>query len=786
MTPVENILKLKNKIALKEKEKKDKPKALTKEDVSLLIMTALLLISALCVFFDYMSPFWYPLISYIFFSQGEKGKYASFSIVLFLFTSGLSSFVRSGIYIISLFGLNMTGGIKNNKLIWAVSSMFLCLFSGIAVTLIFKLSFIRGVYFVAESVITIGMFYVYSIGFPAVFNYKNKCVFSNEEVICINLIISVIISAFARFEILGINLSNVLAVCSILICAHYFDLSSAMVQAISSGLFISLALSGNFYIISILSAASLFACLIDRYSAVGSVVAFIICALSMSLYLYRKIYFVPTPLEMIIGGAIYLLFVFIVGDEVIQKRKDEAKKQTVFDEAVKKVVKEQILTQKGMLKEISNNMSIKKEFSREDFRDTMLRIITSDICSGCNMYSNCWKDDAQKTYSNFLDVMDLYMDDPSVSYNMLPKGFISTCNKGFIMFKVISYLSDFQRLKNNYILKLNKFKELIALQFTHISRVLDLTYEQIEKGIATDTEDSLRVAAALEREGIGIEKVVVMNDFNSSLKVFLRPRERLNREYLRKNVSDVISDILQKSISYEYTLKPYAKDALFEYVFCEDTTYSLVTGVKKCTKNDGINSGDNYSDVMLLNNNHLIALCDGMGSGKKASSQSSRVLNMLEDLLNGNTEEMLAIKTINSLLVLEDEEEVFSTLDMMLFDLNTAQATFIKAGAVSSYIKRNRQIIKIQKDCLPIGIIEDVNMKKQTYELQDGDMIIFMSDGYLSAINNNEEYLVEKLSSSTTKNPQRLADELFNEAVNICDNDIKDDITILVSKVKGD
>ena len=67
-----------------------------------------------------------------------------------------------------------------------------------------------------------------------------------------------------------------------------------------------------------------------------------------------------------------------------------------------------------------------------------------------------------------------------------------------------------------------------------------------------------------------------------------------------------------------------------EYIFVEDTKFKVLTGVARAMK-DKI-SGDNFSIMKLEDGEVIIALSDGMGTGKEAADESETVLALMEQL----------------------------------------------------------------------------------------------------------------------------------------------------------
>jgi stage II sporulation protein E len=218
------------------------------------------------------------------------------------------------------------------------------------------------------------------------------------------------------------------------------------------------------------------------------------------------------------------------------------------------------------------------------------------------------------------------------------------------------------------------------------------------------------------------------------------------------------------------------------FVLEEAHKYRIATGVARVAKDNRWICGDNYSFLDLEDGKHMIALSDGMGSGEKANKESKVTINILEQLMGAGFEKDLAIKTINSILVLKSSDEIFSTMDLSMVDLYTGKVEFVKIGAASSYIKRkNGEVEPIKSTSLPIGILNNVDIETFGYKLDEGDFVIMMSDGISDA--DKEGWVLDFLKNNKSRNPQDIADKLLDEAIVKYDNEIKDDMTVLVSKM---
>ncbi|HET6872186.1 MAG TPA: SpoIIE family protein phosphatase, partial [Sporolactobacillaceae bacterium] len=181
-----------------------------------------------------------------------------------------------------------------------------------------------------------------------------------------------------------------------------------------------------------------------------------------------------------------------------------------------------------------------------------------------------------------------------------------------------------------------------------------------------------------------------------------------------------------------------------------------------------------------------VAISDGMGNGERAHNESMETLKLLSKVLKSGIDETIAIKSINSILSLRTTEEIFSTLDLALIDLQDANCKFLKIGSNPSFIKRGDQVMMIEAGNLPMGIIQDVDVDVVGQQLKAGDLLIMMSDGVFESpksVENQEIWLKRKIKELQTSNPQDIADLILEEVIRTSNGEIRDDMTIVVSKI---
>ena len=233
-----------------------------------------------------------------------------------------------------------------------------------------------------------------------------------------------------------------------------------------------------------------------------------------------------------------------------------------------------------------------------------------------------------------------------------------------------------------------------------------------------------------------------------------------------------------------FTLSESMKDRQ-RFKFIRSNRYNALTEVSSKANYFNEISGDNYT-FGEGENSYFVALSDGMGVGKKANNESSIAINLLEKFLEAKFDKELALKTINSILMLKSNDEIFTTFDISLLDLYSGKLQIIKTGAPATFIKRKDRVEMINSQSLPVGILKDVDFNVYEEYVEDGDIIIMMSDGILEAnkdVDNVERWMKEVIGGIDSLNPKTISDTILDVAKKVSSNKAKDDMTVLVTKV---
>ena len=138
--------------------------------------------------------------------------------------------------------------------------------------------------------------------------------------------------------------------------------------------------------------------------------------------------------------------------------------------------------------------------------------------------------------------------------------------------------------------------------------------------------------------------------------------------------------------------------------------------------------------------------------------------------------------SVNQLLTFTGQD-VFSALDMAVFDLATGDVDFIKVGAADGFIKRAREVEVVEAGSLPLGILDDIEPKITKAVLSAGDMVVLVSDGILDVFGGEKVALAGFINNLDVTNPQQLADQLIAKVTALADGYPADDCTVTVAQL---
>ena len=289
------------------------------------------------------------------------------------------------------------------------------------------------------------------------------------------------------------------------------------------------------------------------------------------------------------------------------------------------------------------------------------------------------------------------------------------------------------------------------------------------------SNEKKQVLDLLNKKEIEIQEISIQKDGRFLIEIYMQKSNNTDVSYIQ----EVLTEVLKEKIVFN-------QDASIgtRLSFLSDDKFVMAIGNSETVKNNSSVSGDSLLNMRLKDGKYLVALSDGMGSGNEAKNSSNKALKMLENLLLSGFDKKTSLELINSSLI-NQNEEIFATLDIAIVDLYKGNIEFIKNGACPTYIKNKNKVQVIKANSLPAGIINNSDLRVFDKDISSGDIMLMCTDGILDSnveYKNKElwvKYLFEDIETTNTK---KIADLVLNEAVDNCYGNAKDDMSVVVCK----
>lgn len=345
------------------------------------------------------------------------------------------------------------------------------------------------------------------------------------------------------------------------------------------------------------------------------------------------------------------------------------------------------------------------------------------------------------------------------------------------------------KVNNLWKQKIKENKKAISDQLEGVSKIVSNVAKSINKNSGGFEEEKKEIELLCKQKGIETISIkidrydsgrYIINIYISSCK----EEEKCKTEEIEKILSKVFKEeiVLQKE-----TCTRGEEQGICKLIFISKDKFTIQIGLAHDKKKDSAVSGDYNAQTKLDDGKYLVALSDGMGSGAEARKSSQIAVKMLTRMLRSGFDRDTSMELINSSMYINSEEDSYATMDVAILDLYSGNMEFMKNGACPTFIKNKREVNVVKSISLPAGILDKIDLVVYEKDLDDGDIIVMCTDGILesnSEYENKEIWLKNLLEEIETINVQKIANIILKEAIDNNFGKPKDDMTVIVIKVK--
>jgi stage II sporulation protein E len=214
----------------------------------------------------------------------------------------------------------------------------------------------------------------------------------------------------------------------------------------------------------------------------------------------------------------------------------------------------------------------------------------------------------------------------------------------------------------------------------------------------------------------------------------------------------------------------------FRAVFCEKAPLSLETGAFELPLGALMNGDTNVCFKDGFGNDYVL-ISDGMGSGIRAAIESRMTVSLLQKFIRAGVSPDAAADFVNFLLQAKSDEEMLSTVDLLIFSRFSGEATLFKMGAAKTFVRIGGTIREYAGESLPAGILNDPGVDKIKLNLSEGDALLMLTDG----ITEENSGKCREILGTKAINPKTAARRVVEESEN---EGRQDDKTAIFVEVK--
>jgi len=644
-----------------------------------------------------------------------------------------------------------------------------------------------------QSFIVFALTFVFEYAVRVLKEMNRRQVFNTEETISFLIFISLAITGIDGFGFVGTTVKNILLILIVMITAYKCGSGTGAAVGTCIGLINGMSLAEAPLIIGVYGLCGLLAGLFRSLGKSGSSLGFLMGNIVMSIYIGNT----GTAFAYLYDTIAAVLVFLIIPDRVTNKVWGKFPGVQVQDEEsrdyslrIKEITIEKLnrfAKAFGEMAKTFGEIAETKTVTEKQDITALFDRVAEKVCKDCSLCMHCWDRNFYNTYQALFKVVSQLDERGRINRSDVPTYFIGRCERINEFVETVNNVYQIFKVDMLWKSRVGESRGLVSQQLNGLSKVIENLASEIDIDVhlRNDVEDLLIIELA--RAGISSCEAVVYENKAGKYEISIYHRDCKGFKNCTLNIEKVVSKVTgRKMVKTDNECENTGYGGRFVLRLVEEEGYKVLTGVASTCKHESEASGDCYSFINTGNGKYMLALSDGMGSGRKAAVQSESAINLLEQFTECGFDKDTSIRLINSVLVLKSNDDSFATIDMSLLDLYNGEAEFVKVGAAPTFIKYKDRVEIIRAISLPAGLSSIIDAQLAVKKVEPGSFIVMVTDGVVEAYGqegNGEREFADFLAGLDVLNPQVLADKVLRKACELSLDTPLDDMTVLVGKV---
>lgn len=734
---------------------------------------------AQAVLFEAAIPFFLPIWAFMYVYDRRYSLYVLIGGVIGSFTLGVGQVVIHGLQL-GIFYWIMHLRVSRTMMPFAVSSSILLIqlawqfmMHGYAIPLevLFLISF--------EVVLSLFMtfFLLYA------FDRPSATPWTLERLSAASVVIVMAVTGLNGLIIGYVDIAVLLIYFFILCVAHIGGVAAASIVGMVISIVIGLSQLSFTGMMALYSVTGFIAGLLKRAGKIGIAIG------TVGITGFFFLYDATLPLDQIyltsiaVAITLFLLVPQSFLDKVQQVVKREAHEP--IERKRQQWIENRLSEKLGSFQQFSQFLSAMMLGRYEGNKETIPHFIPS-ACEGCFKYEKCWADEEGEMDRLTQEWMQSFVGKQLSAQQRAEERLKYKCIRSTRLMHTLE-TEGVERMLHQQV---QHGRQILALQLRDMSQHLEEVMDDIQGNLSTSHPSEEELMKLFDRQGIECYQIDILKEEAGNNQIVCCLAEK-KASFER---DDTMAEKLVLPVLESYYREPFEiKKAMFhvkpfrhvQVTLQSAVRYSLEYGVTMLSSSPSLRSGDAYEVFSLHEGLSVVLLSDGMGQDVKAYHESRKVIQLMRECLHQKMSPETAMHTLYYMMSLNGLEDMYATLDLALVDLQKGKLWSWKAGSMSTYLLRGEQLIRIDSEDAPVGIVSSPTIEAKEHTLKAGDVVVMLTDGVFHpgvSLELQERTLYNVIKESKKLSCEEMTEQIIDQLAETYRTS-GDDRTVLVMKV---
>ena len=675
--------------------------------------------------------------------------------------------------------LNELVKIRSHPLFAPVVCFVPMLVTGIAMAFINGVTVNSITMYSAEAMLSAAGAYFFQRTSSLITSIRGVGTLNTGELACVVLSLGVAILALDNIAIYDISLGSIAAVILILFAAQYGGVAGGAIAGTATGVMLGLTTSGLSYISGAYAFAGLMAGLFAPLGKVALILVFILANAIGSLQIGNQMYMINGLYEVLAATLIYIIWPTKIGGKFIALFRQPV--DLLHTDGLRRAVTMRLGFAAKALDDVTQSVDeVSKRLAVVNAQDSdqVYTNAVEECCENCGLRMYCWEKNQPETVQALQSAASKLGEKSSIGIEDFPGFFVSRCGRVNELAQNINHKYKEMQIRESAEKRVSQIRAMVMNQFETTSEMMRDFAQELELYERFDYDATQRINQVLHESAIIPIDVSCRIDRYNRMSVEIETptldQKKIGRTKLAKEISKVCGR------RFEPPMISIIKDRC-RIQMSEKPVYRIQFGVAQHACDNAQLCGDSYDCFTDGKGRFVAIISDGMGTGGRAAVDGAMASNIMGNLVKAGLGFECALKIVNSAMQVKSGEESLATLDVAVLDLFNGSLSVMKAGAPMSFIKKGRNVERLDAVSVPIGILDEAKFAYAKSTLEENNWLVMVSDGVLAA---GDAWIMECIEGWNENSPQTLAETIVEKAQVHRTDGHDDDITVVAIQLR--